>query len=497
MENQIFGTLTIIICILFFYQSFRKYQNEQYEQSIIFILIGGLILRIFTSCDFYLHEWDERYHALVAKNLIDNPFKPMLYNNPILDYDYKNWAGNHIWVHKQPIPLYSMALSMYIFGKSVIALRIPSILLSTLGILSTYKIGELLYSKKIGLIGAFLFAINGLIIEQTAGRVATDHIDVFFFSFVSFGVYFMLKYSKGRKRISLVLGGIFTGLAILSKWLPALIVIPIWIVASLNNLEIKRIVKGLILFLIIITAIVLPWQLYIHSSFPIEAAWESSYNRKHIFEVLGPHGHPFYYHFDKMRIIFGEIVYLPLIWLIYTTFKERLDKQKLILLIWILIPYIFFSIVKTKMQGYILLTAPAMFIMIGVYFEYLQSFQARQKYLIKIICILLVILPIRYSIERIKPFSSKERKVEWISQMQDLDKRDSNTLKIIFNCKYPIETMFHTDIIAYEVIPDKEKLMELSSKKFTIFIDNGNKIPVEKSNLEFVNYVRITGQSND
>lgn len=496
MENQVFGTLTIIICIFLYYKSFRKYKKEQYELSLLFILIGGLILRIFTSCDFYLHEWDERYHALVAKNLIDNPLNPMLYKNPLLEYDYKNWGGNHIWVHKQPIPLYSMALSMYVFGKNVIALRIPSILLSTLSILSTYKVGELLYSKKIGLIAAFLFSINGLIIEQTAGRVATDHIDVFFFSLVSIGVYFMLRYSNGREKVFLVLGAIFTGLAVLSKWLPALIIIPIWIVASINNSRTKHLVYDLFFFLVIIILIVLPWQLYIHSSFPIEAAWESTYNRKHIFEVLGPHGHPFYYHFDKMRIIFGEIVYLPLLWLIYTTFKEKFDKQKLILLVWILIPYIFFSIVKTKMQGYILFTAPAMFIMIGIYFNYLQSIQTKHRIVTKIICILLLVLPIRYSIERIKPFSKKERNVEWISKMQNLDSKDSNNLKIIFNCKYPVETMYYTDFIAYEIIPDKEKLMELSSGNYIIYIDNGNKIPLEKLNLEFINYVKITGQDN-
>jgi 4-amino-4-deoxy-L-arabinose transferase len=259
----------------------------------------------------------------------------------------------------------------------------------------------------------------------------------------------------------------------------------------------KQIVSDLLLFLIIITLIVIPWQLYIHISFPIEAAWESSYNRKHIFEVLGSHGHPFYYHFDKMRIIFGELVYLPLIWLIYRTFKEKFDEKKLILLIWILIPYIFFSIAKTKMQGYILCAAPAIFIMIGVYFKHLQSIQSKQKFLIKTICILLLVLPIRYSIERIKPFSKKQRNVELISKMQYLDNKDSNNLKIIFNCKYPVETMFHTDIIAYEIIPDKEKLMELSSKDVTIYIDNGNKIPLEKLNLKFVNYVKITGQNKD
>ncbi|MBK8567031.1 MAG: hypothetical protein IPN76_27800 [Saprospiraceae bacterium] len=43
----------------------------------------------FTASDSCLHDWDERYHALVAKHLAKNPLKPCLYEDPIEDYDYK------------------------------------------------------------------------------------------------------------------------------------------------------------------------------------------------------------------------------------------------------------------------------------------------------------------------------------------------------------------------------------------------------------------------
>ena len=48
------------------------------------ILLGAFALHLWVSMDPYLHEWDERYHALVAKNLMPHPLKPTLYDNPVL-----------------------------------------------------------------------------------------------------------------------------------------------------------------------------------------------------------------------------------------------------------------------------------------------------------------------------------------------------------------------------------------------------------------------------
>ena len=77
----------------------------------LFLLITlGLTLRVFVSTDYFLHDWDERYHALVAKHLLEHPLVFTLYDTPVLPYDYQNWAGNHIWLHKPPMTLWCIAL---------------------------------------------------------------------------------------------------------------------------------------------------------------------------------------------------------------------------------------------------------------------------------------------------------------------------------------------------------------------------------------------------
>lgn len=190
MDILIQGILLIGLLVIFYGISFFVYLRGRVYLSLFFIILSGFGLRIFCSLDPMLHPWDERYHALVAKNLIDEPLEPKLYKEPIIDYDYKNWTANKIWLHKQPMPLWSMALSLKIFGISEFSLRLPSILLSTMSIFLTFCIGLFLFnSDRVGLIAAFLQSINGLVIELSSGRVATDHIDTFFLFFVELSIF--------------------------------------------------------------------------------------------------------------------------------------------------------------------------------------------------------------------------------------------------------------------------------------------------------------------
>jgi len=495
MEHLLLGSATLIVTTLLFFLAAKQYQQAHYNWALCCILLVGLVLRIFVAADPFLHPWDERYHALVAKNLIAHPFRPMLYVTPLLDYDYTNWTNNHIWVHKQPVPLYSMALSMWLFGKHLIAMRLPSILLSTLTIFTTFRIGTLLFSKRVGFGAAFFCAINGLVLELTSGRVATDHIDLFFYAWVALGVYFALLFAKEDKWYWLVACGIATGLAILSKWLPALIVLPLWGLAMFHFREKPwwALWKTGVLLILIIIMVALPWQLYIYTYFPKEAASESAYNWKHIFEVLGPHGHPFYYHFDVMRIIFGELVYIPLLWLLYRCIKSRFAPRFLLLVTWILVPYIFFSLVKTKMQAYTLFTGPAFFVLTALFIDLLHR-KKQQWYptIANVLILLLIALPVRYSVERIKPFAERPQPA-WIKKVKTLEESlPRHNKKVIFNCRYSIETMFHTDMIAYPTLPPYSKIKTLQQAGFSIFIDHATPLSAAQKKWSDVTFIQVS-----
>ena len=195
MENLVGGLGVFLICALCYVKALQSYRIGNQNVTLILILLAGLILRIYVSMDFYLHEWDERYHALVAKNLSQHFLTPTLYENPILPYDLRSWISNHIWLHKPPVPLWIMALSLKTFGINEIALRFPSILFSTATIWMTFRIGEKLSGYKVAILGAFLMSIQGLIIEQSGGRVPTDHIDLYFLFFIEWAVLVALSIS--------------------------------------------------------------------------------------------------------------------------------------------------------------------------------------------------------------------------------------------------------------------------------------------------------------
>ncbi len=448
------------------------FMNKKGKQNLALLLftIGGLLFRIFVSKDGFLHVWDERFHALVAKNMSTDLLTPSLYNNPLLPFDYKEWSSNHIWLHKQPFPLWCMAISIKLFGASAMAIRIPSIIFSTLLIPAVYGIGKILFNHRVAFIAAFLCAIHGLTIEQTGGRVATDHIDLYFLCFIGFAVYFGLRFQESQRPFFIFSTALCLAAAILSKWLPALIVLPIWsLSANIYKVPFKKQIIPMLVLIAITAALVLPWQIYIHGKWPLEAAWESQYNRMHIFEALGSERGGIFYHFNRLTIIFGELIFLAIIWLVWKTTKKRTNPKLWILTIWIAVPLLFFTLVKTKMQGYLLFIAPALFILIALFIQYLKRNKSQFRYpkLITILTAALLLLPIRYSIERLKPI--KNRSQEMIEFKKECANYDNKT--VIFKEEHYIQAMFYSDCAAaYPYAPNLQQIEELKAQGYRLII---------------------------
>lgn len=474
-NNTLYSAVTLLICTFSYLLSWYYYSKLRFLRALIFLIVSGLILRIFTASDFFLHAWDERFHALVAKNLIKHPLIPTLYDIPILNYDYKNWAENHIWLHKQPFPLWAIAGSIWIFGVNEMAVRLPSILLSTTGIWLTFYIGNYFYNKKTGFLAAFLFSINGLIIELTAGRAATDHIDVFFLFWIEVAIAFSILFVQKQKTIYNIIAGISIGFAILTKWLPALIVIPIWILIIWDSKKFNLMELCMQFLILLFTCLIifLPWQLYIFHSFPQEAHWEYYFNYKHLIEVIEIQQEPFYFFLDRIRINYGELIYIPLSWFLWKSIKRIQNKKQLALFIWIMIPLLFFSIAKTKMQGYILFVSPALFIINSHFFFLIIRYKRKFNYqwLFNLTLILFVLLPVRYMIERIKPFEKKNRQPIWTKELRKLNNRNISK-GVLFNYNKPIEAMFYTNLVVYSRIPEKEKINDLVYRGYTVIIND-------------------------
>lgn len=355
---------------------FYFWQKDE-KSAILLLLLSALMVRlVMISLDPFIHEWDERYHALVAKNMMTNPFKPMLITDPIFPYDVNDWSGNHIWVHKQPLFLWQMALSMKIFGVSPFAVRLPSAILGTVAVFFIYDIvRKWISDTRPAYLAAWMSAFAYYGLELTSGWRSLEHNDVVFYVYITAAIWALVRYIHSGYALKwAVVIGILTGLAILVKWLTALVVLGGWGLYILQSKQLRtnlRYYGHVALAAGIAACIAAPWQLYILNTFPAEAAASYAHNKMHITSSLGHNGDVFT-HFQNLSWSYHiSLVVFIIPGMVASFLLRKSDKKLSVAFIgMIAVVYAFFSIVvKTKMPGLVYLVSGLLiaFMAIGIF----------------------------------------------------------------------------------------------------------------------------------
>lgn len=479
MAATTLGIIPLAGCCFLFILAFRHFRRGKVAFSLGLIVFAGLLLRVSTGSDQFLHPWDERYHALVAKNLIEHPLVPTLYDDPVLPYDYRNWDANHVWLHKQPLPLWTMSLSMRIFGVNETALRLPSILLSTAAIAMTFSIGSMLFSPPVGLAAAALHAVNAPLLGVTAGRVATDHYDLFHFFFIELAVFLAVLHARTGKRSITPLIGLAMGLGVLCKWMTALIVLPLWLILVWERHRPAQVIANALIIVAACCATFLPWQIYARAAFPLEYAWESAYNARHIGEAVEGHSGSWLFHFHALRN-YGEFTVLPIAWFLIKAARNWRGSEYAVPAVWFAVPFAFFTVAKTKMLNYTLFTAPAIFIMAGAFFEALarNPTRAGMRFLARAAIVLLIAGPVLHLTREIEPFRPLVRTDKWAIALRKLAKLVPDP-KAVFFTKRPIEAMFYTSGVAYDGLPTGEMIADLKRRGYNVYVLDSGRLPAE------------------
>jgi 4-amino-4-deoxy-L-arabinose transferase len=503
----------LITGIVLIFISLISFQYKKERVSISLLLMGGFCVRLFVALlDPHLSLWDEQFHALVAKNMMEHPFKPMLYETHVLPFDKTSWVDGHIWLHKQPLFLWQMALSMKIFGANIFGLRLPSILMSTLVILIIYRVGKITINEKAGFFGALLFAVSNFALEITAGAMHTDHNDVAFLFYISASIWAWVEYENSnhsRKKYFLLLIGLFAGCAVLVKWLIGLLVFAGWALTIILIKERRNQLRNYInLFksLSITLAVFVPWQVYILNIFPEISKYEFNLNTQHFFEVVEKHGGNFWWHFDKADEIYGISIYFIIFSITLLAFRLKDKAYKIGLISYICIIYIFYGIAATKMIAFTYCIALLIFLSFGTFFErFFNVIILNPKYFPKKIhnvffttVIMGIISGLSLNIEKIQENHTMWKKDESSRYYQKLkstsvikqlpEKIDDIEHAVIFNCK-PFEgipVMFFNDVVAaYSRVPDQEAYERLKAQGYKIAVfDDGNLPPYLKSDKE-------------
>jgi len=467
------------------------------KDNLLLLLITtlGFALRISAIlADPFLHPWDERFHALVARNMMTNPFVPILRVNPITDnYDKFMWCCNHIWLHKQPLFMWQMALSMKIFGVSEWSMRLPSAIMGTILVLIIYRIAILLNVKKrVALLTALLLACSNFHLQLIAGIHGMDHNDVAHGFYVLASIWALFEYQKSKKWYWIILVGVFSGCAILNKWLTGLLVYLIWGVMLLLSILKREIVKKeMVLFvcsLVVCCIVFLPWQFYILHRFHDLAVYEYEFNRKHISEALEGHGGGYFYYFKYLKDLFGKFLYFCIPVGMVLSLKDKSINKKLNWGIFaaICFVFLFFSIVvKTKVDTFLFFIAPLVLLYISIALDYVIRLLGKVikpiyiTPIIFIICAIISLNPIWIKNYLSPNNIERNNRIYNANIYRNLNKYLPDSIHVVMNMNSfeDIDVMFYNKgITAYHwTLPEKDfKSFEQRKIPIAVFEPHGN-----------------------
>ena len=490
------GIILLLAALVTFYWS-KKWGVR------LLIIASGVIGLFMAYLDPFLNLWDEQQHALVAKNLAENPFKPVLQRTALLPYNHVDWINNHIWVHKQPLFLWQMALSIKLFGANTIAVRLPSILMHAFLPLIVYRIGSIVRDQKTGFIAAIFIVVAHFPLELISGKYATDHNDMAFLFYVSWSVLCWFEYQKTKDKKWLIWLGVASGGAVLVKWLMGLLVYVCWFIVitlkqKIRDLRIKEYVT-VIKPLLISVIIFLPWQVYCFLRFPVETSHEFKAAASHFSTVVEGHEGDWSYHFvDAFEIFYFEGSIMPYILLAITSigiWQLKNRKYRIFFITIIVFVYLFFTLAATKMLGFTLIAMP--FVLIASSAALVWMVEQLKRWikkgaLIYTVLILAIIYPSfelsnwdtieeNHSAQPNRQNVGREDEIRELKFIVNLREQYGNEKIVLFNGNITlvgsVQIMFFSDYLAYPQIPCETDIQTVLENDYKVVVLDRDDLP--------------------
>lgn len=358
--------LTLGVAILLLVVAVWLEQRGRHRASVLVMTTAALVLRLFAATfDPFLNQWDECFHAVVAKNMIEDPFTPRLYTDGVIATT-KGWTQAGVWLHKPPFFLWQIAISLSIFGPEPWAVRIPSALWLTALVPVTYRIGFLLTGHhRAAWTAALLTTCSYYLLELTAGAITTDHNDAVFIGAVACSWWTLLElWNDGRMRWALF-AGFFAACAILTKlFVGALVFVP-WVLVIIIDRDrqgVRRLLAGAGVALMITIA----WfgSLYLRSIYGLQEQW--AFKMDHLSQAMDGHEGDATYHFNVIDRLLTPLTwwvvipcYALLVW------KAKRRDHRILLLALFLLVHLVFAWADTKMVSYTMVLFPLYLVAVG------------------------------------------------------------------------------------------------------------------------------------
>ena len=448
-------------------------RRDRVRRALAWLALAALCLRVPPAAHFYLSEWDERYHALVARNALEQGWlPPRLVAEPVAEPRPDDWRHAHVWLHKPPLSTWLMAASLAAFGTSEPALRVPSALASVLLVLAVFALARRFVSRNAALAAAGFCAWNARIIQLAAGARATDHVDLLFVLAVALGALAALRASElcSAGRVALV--GVATAAAYYVKETPALVIPAVFFFAlCARGASWRARVAAPSAALGLALCLVLPWQLYVARAFPEVAAVARARGARYFLNVVDHQGGPWYYHFANLPLDFGWLAPVALAWLGWQAWRARPELRPLVW--WLALVYGVFTLAATKMQSYVLIAAPVMFVALGGFvFDAVRRDSPRWLRSLHALASLALVAGAAVAVLRVEgPFEAKVRDPLWARELRwlagEVEKLPAGK-RAVFGVAWPVECMYYARATCLSDPPTPEAVARARTAGFAV-----------------------------
>ncbi len=470
------------------------------------LVAAGFGLRLRAANHPYISQWDEAYHALVAKNLAAHPLEPTLYEEKVLPSDDREWTKAGVWLHKPPLPLWLMSAGIAAFGENELSFRLPAVVLDTLVIVLVFLLAEELFgakSRPAGAVAAGLYAINPLMIRLVSGRIPDDAPHAVNVFFITLTVLLFAVAARRNARAWAAAGGLSLGLGTMCMSAVALL----GLAASLPRLLAARGARGTARLLAAaapaFAVAALPWPLYAASRWPGPWRHESALQLRHLFAALDGHAHAWWWYLKILPVQYGGSAVLAWAFaggaFVYAAREaaRREDAGLAAALCWAAIPYVFFSLIATKLYAYVAVAVPGMCLLAGFAAASLWAARGGRRRAAALAVLLAALAQTAAAaVERVRADYSL---CPW-NELYDypsfrrvmLKLREVPGPKVLLNVgdSKPPQAMYYSGAAAYPDAPSAPLVRELLARGFRVFVlveeeKHGADVPSTLKTAEF------------
>ncbi len=322
---------------------------------------------LFTFLTVFIYFWNFWYNDIWIPNesFYAEAVREMFESGNFLDI-YYNYEPRF---NKPPLTYWIIALSSFLFGMNEFAIRLPVVLMALGSSFLTYKIGEILYGKKVGIYSFFVMAFSFQFVINS--RYASPEVPLLFFFTLT--LYLFLKGYKENRFVYIFLSYISFGLTILTKGYPYFFVIGgiigfyLLIESNFNLREFfKKLISLRVYIGIPITLIIgLSWIVYMDLKFGTEF-W-SVYNEetlKRAFEEESRLSDLFFY---IVVVLWGFLPYSLTFYYSFVSGFKRFFKDFSFIFSWVFVMFVVFTIAKGKIPTYFIQSHPALSVFVGYF----------------------------------------------------------------------------------------------------------------------------------